>query len=857
MAEKSGFFNSINGDRKYKADFFAEYFSSFISNGVFPNPSTNLQTLSNSDMSITIKAGKAWIKGYYYNNDADLALNIDNADGILNRIDRVVLRFDVITRAINAKVKKGTFATTPAAPELQRDANAYELGIADIYVGKGVLSISQPNITDLRLDNSKCGIVHGTIDQVDTTTLFNQYQTWLTQKKSQYDTDLSTWTTQKKTDFQAWYDSTKSTEQSQIDSMETQFANDFNSWFSGIKNTLNGDIAGNLTNRVDGIQVLQMAQGSSNAIILNGVDLIDGSSKSFRVAYNNNGTSTLVNGRPLYKPNTTTPVNLIKGKAVTIWYDLAGDCFFIKASAEGNTIAAHVLANETFSNDNDTGIIGTMLNQPASVSAVSVGVSTFYPNNRYFRFPPGAYITSTTSGYPEIVATAAQIDSNIISNNIKSGVKIVGVSGSPTVIDSADATAAAGHILNGYSAYTKGVKVAGNIPSKAAATIIPGTTDQTIPANIYTAGPQIIKGDPNLLSQYIVAGKNIFGVDGSATVESLGGSYTSFYRSTTNYQYAAPCVAIDNDGCSYLLVCNSNYSTIDLIKFDAKLNVVTKVSWTRPSDISAPFIRFDRWTNLLWVNIANGGGANSGWYDTNLNFVSWTYRSNRCLAHYPTSYSYVLDDSNGDIYKVSRSSHDAIIQRFDINGNLVYSSTILNVFQSTSGGSLITSIGLSKNYIWIVDSYNNGTTSYTKANKSDGSNVIKVSLNSIYQAGFIGNGTTDYVFKPFRSSTSSSSSYGGYILKESGAQMSIGYAYNAGFSPAGRSVIVLGTSDGSGSSATGTGVTVLDGDVTSIPQSYPFGGLYAESNGFVGAAGNANNEFVMLANAKNLLKFKV
>ena len=267
-----------------------------------------------------------------------------------------------------------------------------------------------------------------------------------------------------------------------------------------------------------------------------------------------------------------------------------------------------------------------------------------------------------------------------------------------------------------------------------------------------------------MLSQYIVAGKSIFGVDGSATVESLGGSYTSFYRSTTSYQYATPCVAIDNDGCPYLLVCNTNYGTVDLIKFDAKLNVVTKVSWPRPADTSAPFIRFDRWTNLLWVNIAYGGGANSGWYDTNLQFVGWTYRSNRCLAHSPTSYSYVLDDSNGDIYKVSRYSRDANIQRFDIDGNLVYSSTISNVFQSTTGGSLITSIGLSKNCIWIVDSFNNGTTSYTKANKSDGSNVAKVSLSSIYQVGFVGNGTTDYVFKPFRSSTSSSSSYGGYIL---------------------------------------------------------------------------------------------
>lgn len=46
----------------------------------------------------------------------------------------------------------------------------------------------------------------------------------------------------------------------------------------------------------------------------------------------------------------------------------------------------------------------------------------------------------------------------------------------------------------------------------------------------------------------------------------------------------------------------------------------------------------------------------------------------------------------------------------------------------------------------------------------------------------------------------------------------------------------------------------MDGDITSIPMSYPFGGSYNEFNGFVGAAGNANNEFVILANAKKYIK---
>ncbi|MGO0931908.1 hypothetical protein ACTPED_19825, partial [Clostridioides difficile] len=87
--EKSFVFNSVNGDRRYKAEDFREYFASFIGNGVFPNPSSNLQVVdnNNNNMTITVKKGKGWINGAIYINTDDLVINIDPADGILNRID--------------------------------------------------------------------------------------------------------------------------------------------------------------------------------------------------------------------------------------------------------------------------------------------------------------------------------------------------------------------------------------------------------------------------------------------------------------------------------------------------------------------------------------------------------------------------------------------------------------------------------------------------------------------------------------------------------------------------------------------------------------------------------------------------
>ena len=211
--EKSFVFNSINGDRRYKAEDFREYFASFIGNGVFPNPSTNLQVIANNNRSVTIKPGKGWINGAIYVNTDDYIISISPADGVLNRIDRIVLRMDTAERKIKAMVKKGQFSSSPGAIPLQRDADAYEIALADIRINKGAISITQADIADIRQNKELCGIVHGTVDQVDVTTLFNQYATKLGLK-------------------------------------EIEFEQEFKAWFETVKGQLSGDVAGNLANQI-------------------------------------------------------------------------------------------------------------------------------------------------------------------------------------------------------------------------------------------------------------------------------------------------------------------------------------------------------------------------------------------------------------------------------------------------------------------------------------------------------------------------------------------------------------------------------------------------------------------------------
>lgn len=195
--EKSSFFNAqLTGetyDRVYSSEDFARYFASFIGNGVFPNPSTNLQVKASNNMTVILKTGKAWINGYSYENTSDLILNVDVADGVLGRIDRVVLRLDFTNREIKCYVKKGVFSSSPVAPDLTRNSDVYELGIAELKIKNGVTTITQADITDLRQNSSYCGIVHGVVDQVDTTTLFNQYQVALDMLEQGYEADFTTW----------------------------------------------------------------------------------------------------------------------------------------------------------------------------------------------------------------------------------------------------------------------------------------------------------------------------------------------------------------------------------------------------------------------------------------------------------------------------------------------------------------------------------------------------------------------------------------------------------------------------------------------------------------------------------------
>ena len=258
MAEQSGFFDAhlVNGeyDRIYLAEHFAKYFASFIGNGIFGGKSNELMVREREtpNMGVKVLSGQAWIDGYWYENDGEHPLTIDVADGVLHRIDSIVVRWNHSERNIRLAVKKGTAATNPVAPTVQRNDDFYELKLADISVRAGTTTITQANITDKRLNTDVCGLVIGVVQQLDPDEFGIQLETYISE-------------------FIAEHDAWKNATQSDIEQWAAEFKTSYTNWFTQFKAdcnaAVNALIAENQT-RIDNL--ISTGQTNINNVVTTG-----------------------------------------------------------------------------------------------------------------------------------------------------------------------------------------------------------------------------------------------------------------------------------------------------------------------------------------------------------------------------------------------------------------------------------------------------------------------------------------------------------------------------------------------------------------------------------------------------------
>ena len=127
----------------------------------------------------------------------------------------------------------------------------------------------------------------------------------------------------------------------------------------------------------------------------------------------------------------------------------------------------------------------------------------------------------------------------------------------------------AGYVASG-TAGNSNVSLTANVTTKAAATITPTTTNQTIASGTYLTGTQTISGDANLVAGNIKSGTTIFGVTGTYTGGGGSGKATYVYnalasRTANSYGATSATVTVTKAGTyniSYVAIRGSSSGTM-------------------------------------------------------------------------------------------------------------------------------------------------------------------------------------------------------------------------------------------------------------------------------------------------------
>ena len=152
--------------------------------------------LATPGMAVTVSDGTGWMSnanndGVVWWNDSEsvngtkLQLTIDAADGVLNRIDRVVVEWKTTNYVDRPEIKvlKGTASSTAAAPALTNSGTKRQISLAQVAVAAGTTAITAGMITDERLNPEVCGLVTDTLS-IDTSVINAQFTELLNQLRA-------------------------------------------------------------------------------------------------------------------------------------------------------------------------------------------------------------------------------------------------------------------------------------------------------------------------------------------------------------------------------------------------------------------------------------------------------------------------------------------------------------------------------------------------------------------------------------------------------------------------------------------------------------------------------------------------
>ena len=204
-----GFFDAVNNDRLYTADDINRPYKRIVANGVFATPEGTdngdlLVSSANSGMNIKVNAGEGMFANKWFSLPYSITITVPINAELQPRIDSVIVQVDkrISGRVGNIVYRTGTASAAPEAPAINTVSDVIEYRIANVYVQSGASYINNTAITDLR-GSSSCPWVTSLIQQVDTSTLWQQFQTAYADQFDQYTADYQEYVEQQR---QAWED---------------------------------------------------------------------------------------------------------------------------------------------------------------------------------------------------------------------------------------------------------------------------------------------------------------------------------------------------------------------------------------------------------------------------------------------------------------------------------------------------------------------------------------------------------------------------------------------------------------------------------------------------------------------------
>lgn len=310
MSVSSGFFNSLNGDRKYNAAQMSAIFDGLIIDGVFASIGTSFAVKAAGGLTVNVGIGKAWFDHTWTVNDSILPMTAPEAEVLLDRIDAVVLEVNGTesVRENTIKFVKGNPSSAPSRPTLTNEGNVHQYPLCYIYRKYGTAVINQADITPM-VGTESTPFVTGILQTISLDELLGKWQDELDRFTDARSQEVDDWIAQEESDFTAWFNKMKADlqqEQTVLDQWIASEQADFLAWYNQMKDQLSGDVAGNLQLEIDKEEVKR--------ILLVGFD--DGTKE-----FSDDGTvitSTSSDGRTLTKTFSDgflTMTNVLKSAA--------------------------------------------------------------------------------------------------------------------------------------------------------------------------------------------------------------------------------------------------------------------------------------------------------------------------------------------------------------------------------------------------------------------------------------------------------------------------------------------------------------------------------------------------------------